>query len=162
MRARARVLSFFFSLSLSLSLSFLSLFHFLSLPLLVVYICKKMMMSLCCNHSVNWKKHCFFTWRERLSNTPPVTDIVFAHIWYTINFILLLYHKNISKILIRIKWIIYEICIKTMSTNKSIGKPLESEVNLFFSLERKRGLKSERRSQRTLNACVFFSVFFLV
>ena len=70
--------------------------------ILVVYICKKTMMSLWSNHSVKWKKHCFFTWR-RLSNTPPVTDIVFARISYIINFILILYHKNISKILIRIK-----------------------------------------------------------
>ena len=62
------------------------------------------MMSLWCNHSGKWKKQFFYTSR-RLSNTPPVTDIVFAHIWYIINLILILYHKNISKILIRIKLI---------------------------------------------------------
>jgi len=49
------------------------------------------------------KKTLFFYFTEALQYT--LTDIVFARISYINNFILILYHKNISKILIRIKLI---------------------------------------------------------
>ena len=44
--------------------------------------------------------HIFFTSLERVFPILPFADIVFIHISYIMNFILIPYHTNISKILL--------------------------------------------------------------
>ena len=57
--------------------------------IICIYIC-----SICV-----WFTFCF-TSLERVFPILPFADIVFIHISYIMNFILILYHTNISKILL--------------------------------------------------------------